>query len=71
MEELIAKLADILEVDVLDITKKFADYEEWDSLTGLTLLAMLDSDYNISMRGKEVEAFDSIEDFCKEVLSRQ
>lgn len=71
MEELIAKLADILEVDVLDFTKKFADYEEWDSLTGLTLLAMLDSDYNISMRGKEVEAFDSIEDFCKEVLSRQ
>lgn len=71
MEELISKLAEILEVDELDITKKFSDYEEWDSLAGLSILAMLDSDYNTTMSGKEVAAFDNIEAFCKEVLSRQ
>lgn len=71
MEELISKLAEILEVDGLDITKRFADYEEWDSLAGLSVLAMLDSDYNTTMTGKEIAAFDSIESFCKEVLSRQ
>lgn len=71
MEELIAKLADILEIEDLDITKKFADYDEWDSLAGLSVLALLDSDYNTTMSGKEVAAFDSIEAFCKEVLSRQ
>ena len=70
MEELIAQLADILEVDNLDITKKFSDYDEWDSLAGLSILALLDSDYNTTMTGKEVAAFDSIEAFCKEVLSR-
>ena len=71
MEELIAKLADILEIEDLDITKKFTDYDEWDSLAGLSILALLDSDYNTTMSGKEVAAFDSIEAFCKEVLSRQ
>lgn len=71
MEELINKLAEILEVDNLDITKKFTDYEEWDSLAGLTILAMLDSDYHTSMKAVEIIAFDSIESFCKEVLSRQ
>lgn len=71
MEELITKLADILEVDDLDITKKFSDYDEWDSLAGLSVLALLDSDYNTTMSGKEVASFDSIEAFCKEVLSRQ
>lgn len=71
MEELIAQLADILEVDDLDITKKFTDYDEWDSLAGLSILALLDSDYNTTMTGKEVAAFESIEAFCKEVLSRQ
>ena len=71
MEELIAKLADILEVEDLDISKKFSDYDEWDSLAGLSVLALLDSDYNTTMSGKEVAAFDSIEAFCKEVLSRQ
>ena len=71
MEELIAQLAEILEVDNLDITKKFTDYDEWDSLAGLSILALLDSDYNTTMTGKEVAAFESIEAFCKEVLSRQ
>ena len=71
MEDLIAKLADILEIEDLDITKKFSDYDEWDSLAGLSILALLDSDYNTSMSGKEIAAFDSIEAFCKEVLSRQ
>lgn len=71
MEELVSKLAQILEVDNLDVTKKFTDYEEWDSLTGLTILAVLDSDYHTSMKAADIIAFDSIEAFCKEVLSRQ
>ena len=70
MEELIQKLADILEVEDLDVTKKFTDYEEWDSLAGLSVLAMLDADYNTTMSGKEIAAFESIDAFCKEVLSR-
>ena len=71
MEELIAKLADILEVDELDVTKRFQDYEEWDSLTSLSILALLDADYHTSMKAVDIVSFDSIEAFCKEVLSRQ
>ena len=71
MEELIAKLADILEVDELDVTKKFQDYDEWDSLTSLSILVLLDSDYHTSMKAADIVSFDSIEAFCKEVLSRQ
>lgn len=71
MEELIAKLEEILEVDNLDVTKKFTDYEEWDSLAALSILSILDSDYHTAMSGKEIVAFDSIEAFCKEVLSRK
>ena len=71
MEELIQKLADLLEVENLDITKKFKDYDEWDSLTSLSVMALLDSDYKTSMNLKEIASFDSIEDFCKEVISRQ
>lgn len=71
MEELVAKLAEILEVENLDVTKKFSDYEEWDSLTGLSILALLDSDYHTSMKAADIVAFDSIEAFCKEIVSRQ
>ncbi len=69
MEELIAILAEILEVENLDITKKFSDYEEFDSLAALTILATLDSDYNKTMKAADLRSFESIEAFCKAVLA--
>lgn len=68
MEELLGKLAEILEVDEVDVNKKFTDYEEWDSLCGLSVIAMLDSDYNMTMKNKEILEFASIGDFCKAVI---
>ena len=69
MEELISKLAEILEVDNLDMTKKFTDYDEWDSLAALTILAMLDSDYHKSMKASDIRNYVSIEAFCNDVLA--
>lgn len=68
MNELLEKLAEILEVDEVDVNKKFTDYEEWDSLCGLSIIAMLDSDYNMTMKNKEILEFASIGDFCKAVI---
>ena len=69
MEELIATLAEILEVEDLDLTKKFTDYDEFDSLAVLTILATLDSDYNKTMKAADIRGFESIEAFCKAVLA--
>lgn len=69
MEELIAKIAEILEEENLDIAKKINDYEGWDSLAGLSIIAMLDSDYHKVMKTKDILSFSSIEEFCKSVLS--
>ena len=71
MEELKEKLAEILEVEELDITKKFTDYDEYDSLAALSVMAMLDSDYDITMNVKELTSFDNIGVFCMDVLSRK
>ena len=68
MEELLEKLAEILEVEDIDVNKKFTDYEEWDSLCGLSIIAMLDSDYGMTMKNKEILDFASIGDFCKAVI---
>ena len=69
MEELIAKLAEILEVEELDATKKFTDYDEWDSLCALSILAMLDSDYHKTMKAADIRSYACIEDFCRAVLA--
>lgn len=68
MEELIEKLAEILEVEELDITKRFTDYDEFDSLAALTILATLDSDYNKTMKVSDIRSFESIDAFCRAVL---
>lgn len=68
MEELIEKIAEILEVEDVDVNKKFTDYEEWDSLAGLSLIAMLDSDYNMTMKNKDILAFNNIKEFCEAVI---
>lgn len=69
MEELKEKLAEILEVEELDITKKFTDYEEFDSLAVLTIIATLNSDYNKTMKASGIRGYDSIEAFCKDVFT--
>ncbi len=70
MEELLEKIADILEVDKVDVNKKFTDYEEWDSLAGLSLLAVLDSDYHMAMTNKDIRSFNSIQEFCEAVINK-
>ena len=70
MEELKRKISEILEIEDLDITRKFADYESWDSLGALLILAMLDADYHLSMKAADLVEFDSIEAFCKKVLKQ-
>ena len=69
MEELKEKLAEILEVEELDITKKFTDYDEYDSLAALTILALLDSDYHKTMKAADIRNYASIEAFCNDVLA--
>ena len=71
MEELKEKLEELMEVENLDLNAKFSDYEEWDSLTSLSVLALLDSDYGMSMSHKEVSTFDSIGGFCEYVNSHK
>jgi len=69
MEELIEKLKEILEVDELDLSQKFETMEEWDSLTSLSIIALMDSDYGINMSHNEILSFANIGDFCNYVMS--
>ncbi len=70
MEQLKKEIAEILEVADLDTSKKFTDYDEWDSLAALSLLALLDSDYNKQMKVQQIYDFANIEEFCKAIIAK-
>jgi acyl carrier protein len=54
MEEIYGKLADILEVDEVKPTDILASFEEWDSLSVLSVLAMVDAHYGVILTAPEL-----------------
>jgi len=55
----------------MDTTLRFTDLDEWDSLSRLSILAMLDSDYNMAMTNADLITFETIQDFCDYVIKNK
>ncbi len=53
MEQFIEELIDVFERDDIDPDDEFRDYEEWDSLAYLSVIAMIDEEYDIVIPGEE------------------
>jgi acyl carrier protein len=66
-ERLITTLADALEMEASRIKPEdnFRDYETYSSLTELSVLAMLDSDFGVEIEMKEFNKFKTINDLIK------
>ena len=54
MDELLEQLADILEVDEINPNAEFESFEDWDSLSVLSIIAMVQSKYKIVLTATEV-----------------
>jgi acyl carrier protein len=67
-EEILEKLAEILEEDSISQTQELESFDEWDSLTTLSLIAMADSDYNISLTNEIVEQFVTVKDVLEYII---
>ena len=46
----------------LELNSKFRDLDEWDSLTALSLIAMMDSEYNITISGDQLKNLETLAD---------
>lgn len=64
-EKVINVLMDIFEdIDTtnFDLNTKFKDNDEWDSLTVLSLVTVLDEEFDVSITGEQIEKINTIED---------
>lgn len=64
MNDFYAKLANILEVDTVTPTDILTEFEEWDSLTVLMIVSMLNMDYGISLTAAEMKKFVTASDLA-------
>jgi acyl carrier protein len=70
-EKLIEELAEALEMDpgMIKLEDNFRDYETYDSLTELSVLAMLDSEFGVEIEMNEFNKYITVEDLLKLVES--
>lgn len=71
-QKLIASLAEALEIEAIKIKEldTFRDYENYSSLTELSVLAMLDSDFGIEIEMNEFNKYKTVEDLIRLVVSK-
>jgi len=63
-QERIELLEEIMDLDAgtLKLEDVLADYEEWDSLTALTLISEMDERFGKKITGEEIKAFKTVAD---------
>ena len=72
MNEFITKLETLLEMDCNTIksTDFFRTYENWDSIAVLSLMAMLEDDYNSTISRENFQRLLTIEDLYNYIISK-
>jgi acyl carrier protein len=71
MNDFYIKLADFLEVDEVKPSDILANFETWDSLTVLSIIAMIDSDYGVNMNGEDFKEIKTAEDLRNYVIGKK
>jgi acyl carrier protein len=54
MNEFENGIAELLEVDAVQDSDVLEDFESWDSLTSLSIIAFLDENYNVTVSAQEL-----------------
>ena len=71
--EFLEKFKEALELEDRDLNlpDKFREYEEWDSLAFLSVIAMIDEEYDVLIEGKDFKKLQTIGDVWNAIKERQ
>lgn len=71
-QQFIEKLKEVLEIEdrELNLSDTFRDYPEWNSLNFLTLISMIDEEYDLVIEGKEFKTLQTVGDIVN-VIKRE
>jgi acyl carrier protein len=71
MNEFLKKIAGILEVDDLKETDELKAFPQWDSLSVLSVIAMVDASYNVNLHATDFNAIKNAGDLWSLVQSKR
>lgn len=73
LEQFIENFADLFDetdTDTINATTQFKDIEEWSSLLALSVIAMIDEEYDVEFKGDDIRGSNTVEDLYNIVKSR-
>ena len=68
--ELFAEQFDDTDASEITATTVFHDLDEWSSLIGLSVIAMVDEEFDIALKGDDVKGSVTVEDLYNKVVSK-
>ena len=71
MEKFLEEMAEILEVDSVKPQDNFTEFEAWDSLTQLSIIALADSHYGVTISALELKEIKDIAGIKKLIDSKK
>lgn len=72
LEEFVALFAeqfDDTDASVITATTVFHDLDEWSSIIGLSVIAMVDEEFEVALKGDDVKTSVTVEDLYNKVLA--
>ena len=73
LEEFVTLFAELFdETDASEIQKDtvFHDLDEWSSLIGLSVIAMVDEEFEVALKGDDVKNAVTVEDLYNNVIAK-
>lgn len=70
LNEFVANFADQIDdvdVSLIKADTEFKDLEEWSSMSALAVIAMVDAEYDVQIKGDDIRNAETIEDLFNKV----
>ena len=65
-----AEQFDDIDVSALNGSTIFKDLDEWNSLVALSVIAMIDEEYDVTLKGNDIISANTIEDLYNTVQNK-
>lgn len=71
MDEFLNEMAEILEEESVTPEDRLADFESWDSLAALSVIAFAELDFGVTLSAQDIKSAETIESLYQCVLSKK
>lgn len=69
--ELFAEQYDEVDVNQLKPETRFRDVDDWSSLVALSVISMIDEEYNVLLKGEDIRNSNTIQDIYNLVVTKK